>query len=149
MVFLVLGSQHHARDSLSVGFRLVTRYRSNEVQALSAAIGHIIGPAEIRQIGNQRVALHLHRVVGCQVNSPSSLRIHHQHINRIVPAGQRLRNLGSRSGLPFHSLCRGGTARKRSRHHDNNNPVLHHAANIDKNCEWCTAKAIIFCGIRL
>ena len=109
-----------------VGLTLVTRNRSNEIQALSTSVGHLIGSAEIRKVRHQRVAPHLHRVIARHIDSPPSQGMHHVYVYRIVTVLQGLFYKSSLASLTLQLLGAGGASRQHCHNHRDYHQTLFH-----------------------
>lgn len=100
-------------DMAQVALRLrllVVADGGREVQAVTASVGHAIGAAEIRQVGDQRVVAHLDGIAVRQTLAGASRGIHPVDRDLVVPLLQ-----GSLHGLCLFCcprsplLCRGAT----------------------------------------
>lgn len=128
---------------------LVVADGSREVQGVAATVGHAIGAAEIRQVGDQRVVAHIDGIAVRDCFAGASRGIHPVDRDLIVPLLQ-----GSLHGLCLFCrprsplLCRGATCQHhphRQCHHrcHKNLPHIIHVLSANIRKFWETNKEIL------
>ena len=110
LVFLVLRRYLYTRQTLLQPSLAIATDGSREVERLSPTVWHIVGSSEIRQIAHKRVAFHLHRITIRQHLALASHRVHHTHINLVMPVGQCCRHFTDAGSLTFGLFGCGGTS---------------------------------------